>query len=82
MSDWDKDPEKRQRYLRLVGALGGIPTLLAAGGVVGYFIGRWIDDRLGTAPWMQLLFFFLGMASGIQTTRRLLKQVGRDIDKM
>jgi ATP synthase protein I len=76
------DPEKHGRRYRLVGALAGIPALLLAGGIVGFFLGRWLDQRLDTAPWMQLVFFFLGMGASIRNIRQLLRQVEKDSEDL
>ena len=32
---------------------------------VGLFFGYWLDKRLGTNPWMLMIFTLLGVASGL-----------------
>ena len=32
--------------------------------VIGYFLGRWLDQKLGTSPWMVVGGVFLGSAAG------------------
>jgi ATP synthase protein I len=76
------DPEKHGRRYRLIGSLAGIPAMLIAGALVGYFLGKWLDQRLDTAPWMQLVFFFLGMGAAIRNISRLLKQVQKDSEDL
>ncbi len=76
------DPDNRYRYLRLVGSLGTIPTILAVGPLIGFFGGRWLDRRLGTGSWLQFILLGLGFAAAVRYTVRLLKRVQKDIDKL
>ncbi len=76
------DPEKHGRRYRQIGTLAGIPAMLIAGGLVGFLLGQWLDHRLDTAPWMQLVFFFLGMGAAIRNIMRLLKQVQNDSEDL
>jgi ATP synthase protein I len=32
--------------------------------MVGLFGGRWLDAKLGTAPWLSVIGFFFGLAAG------------------
>lgn len=41
-------------------------SAVVVGGVIGWFLDEW----LGTAPWLLLLFFFLGVAAGIMNVMR------------
>jgi F0F1-type ATP synthase assembly protein I len=77
-----RDPEKYGRRVRRIGILSGIPATLAAGTLVGYFLGRWLDARLGTTPWMQLVCFFLGLGAAARSIYRLLKMIERDSDDL
>lgn len=76
------DPEKHGRRYRQIGTLAGIPAMLIAGALVGFFIGQWLDRRLDTAPWLQLVFFFLGMGAAIRNIALLLKQVQKDSEDL
>jgi F0F1-type ATP synthase assembly protein I len=46
---------------------------IPAGVVVGYFVGRWLDGRLGT-HWLYILGLILGAAAGLFQVMRLLMQ--------
>ncbi|MCA9727921.1 MAG: AtpZ/AtpI family protein [Candidatus Eisenbacteria bacterium] len=76
------DPEKQGRRYRQVSTAAGIPALLIAGCLVGFFLGKWLDQRLHTAPWMQLVCFFLGMGAAIRNIWYLLKQVEKDSEDL
>jgi ATP synthase protein I len=77
-----RDSDSRYRYTRVLGALGTIPIMMAVGPLVGFFGGRWLDDRFGTGVWMQMLFVVLGFVASIRYTVRLVRQARRDIDRL
>lgn len=45
----------------LYGSLGITMVLLTVG---GYFLGYWLDGKLGTSPYLSLVGLFLGIAAG------------------
>ncbi len=47
---------------------------VAGGGVLGYFLDQW----LGTRPWLLLLFLLLGVAAGLLNAIRTARDLGRD----
>ncbi len=54
--------------IRIVGEFGG---LIAIPVVVFVLVGRWLDGRWGTKPWMTILAFILAaLVSGIMVWRR------------
>ena len=61
--------------MRQAALLSAIPGFLAVPPVVGVLVGRWLDDRLHTAPWLLLVFLLLGFGSGIRLTARTLRLV-------
>ena len=73
-----KDP-KAAKYegLRQAILLTGIPTVLAAGPAVGYWIGDFLDRFFSTSPWMMVIFTVLGAVSGVRQTVALIKRVGK-----
>ncbi len=38
--------------------------------LLGLFFGRWLDGRLGTAPWMMIGFLVVGFAAGMRAVMR------------
>ncbi len=48
--------------------------LPALGGIIALLVGMWLDRRLGTQPWLMLLFLVLGLVAGF---RRVLRAVAR-----
>ncbi len=52
-----------------------VPTLLAASILIGFFLGRWADEKLGTEPYLMLVGLVLGMATAGREIYRLIKKV-------
>lgn len=50
-------------------------SALIVGVVIGYFLDQW----LGTTPWLMLLFFVLGSAAGIINVYRTVTGLGQTI---
>jgi len=65
--------EQRLRWLRITGLVANIPIMLAAGPVLGYFLGSWLDARLGTQPWLVVVLALLGFAAGVNGTIRIIR---------
>lgn len=56
------------RALRSAGLLLAIPTLLIVSPLVGFFLGNWLDGKLGTRPWLTLIGLVFGfVAAGRET---------------
>lgn len=67
----DKDGETYQ-ILGLVGSFGFTTAGAVAG---GYFIGSYLDKKLGTTPWFMLSFILLGIAGSFIEFFRLVKKL-------
>ena len=59
----------------LVGLLG-VGMVLVACIVLGYFLGRYLDEKWGTDPWLSVTGFFVGAAAGF---RELFRTVSRNL---
>jgi len=57
-----------------------IPFLLGVAPVVGYFMGSWLDSKLGTDPVLMLVFLGLGFVAGVRETVLVVKKAGRSAD--
>jgi ATP synthase protein I len=56
--------------VRTLGALSTVGFSFVLAIVIGTWFGWLLDGWLGTAPWMLLLFFFLGLAAGVLNVYR------------
>ncbi len=54
---------------------------LAIGVVAFFFLGRWLDDVLGTSPWLMIGGLFLGSAGGLVQFFRTASALGRKEDE-
>ena len=86
MGDKLPQPEKPHkpkggRYIRQMGLLGTIPILLAVGPVVGFLIGRWLDSKLGTEPYLLVLFLILGFVAAGKEVYRIIKRAEKESEE-
>lgn len=54
----------KENYKKII-EVSSLALMLPSSIVVGLFFGYILDKWLKTSPWMMLLFFFLGTASGL-----------------
>ena len=50
----------------------GIAMVLAIFGC--FFLGRWLDQKLGTEPYLAFLFLLIGIAAGFRNMYVLIKR--------
>jgi ATP synthase protein I len=74
-------PQDGQSRGAAMGQALKLSTEMIAGVAVGGFIGWWLDQWLGTAPALMVLFLFLGGAAGIinvvRSAQRRQAEAGR-----
>ncbi|HEX3866591.1 MAG TPA: AtpZ/AtpI family protein [Gemmatimonadaceae bacterium] len=59
-------------------ALGGMGIQFVAAILLCLFVGRWLDRRLGTTPWLMILGVFAGAtAATISMYRRVFPPEGK-----
>ena len=46
--------------------------------VIGVVIGLWLDGRLGTTPWMMLLWLCIGLAAGFRGVLRAVRRADQE----
>lgn len=68
---------KSRDYYRSLSA-SSVGIELAVSVMIGLFFGRWLDGRIGTAPWMMILFLCLGFTAGLRSIYRFVRQADRD----
>lgn len=77
--DEARDRAAGRQMLKEAGSYGAIGLEFGFSVVIGYFIGSWLDQKLGTGPWLMLLFIGFGVASA---TRRLIRVARRASRKL
>lgn len=63
------------RTLKTLGQLSTIGLAFVFALVLGFGGGFWLDERLGTTPWLSLLGFALGLAAGVLNVVRTMRSV-------
>lgn len=66
---------------RALGLTGGIGAAMAASILGGYFIGRYLDAKFGTAPWLLVLTLLLCMTAGFLEVYKIVKKVTKETTK-
>ena len=46
--------------------------------VIGALLGRWLDAKAGTGPWLMLAFIVLGFVAGVRSLMRATRKLDRD----
>ncbi len=57
----------------------GLEVLLSV--LFGFLIGRWLDGKFGTAPYITVVGFLFGMATAARFLHRAAKRMQRDTEK-
>lgn len=78
MPRFNKSPKDGGRNLRAIGLLGAIPMMIGIAPLIGYFIGDWIDGKLGTGPYLMILFIALGFGAAVKETIKIIKEAERE----
>lgn len=68
------DKEKKQGVLRALSFSSQIGITMAACVFIGVFLGKLIDDFLGTSPWFILIFSLLGVAAAFRAIFHMAKK--------
>lgn len=75
MASPDENPWKRLLQFSTIGLEMGLSVVL------GLWIGNYLDRWLNTAPWMLVLFLFLGFAAGFRRLFSLARKYQKEISK-
>lgn len=67
--------------LRQVGLLTAVPFVLAVAPLIGYFIGAFLDRKLGTSPVLMIVMIVLGFVAGARQVYRLVVLASRETDE-
>jgi ATP synthase protein I len=67
-----REPEWKRTSASQAGEVMGVGLQFAASILVFLFLGRWLDGRLGTTPWLLILGVLLGAGAGFFSMYRTL----------
>lgn len=77
----EKSVAKRARDPGAFALLVGVGPMFAAGVLVGWLGGDWLDRRLGTSPVFVVVGVLLGMGAGFQELFRALGRISRSSER-
>ena len=66
------------KLTRQIGGVTTIPMVLAAGPLVGYGIGYWLDSRLGTDPWGKVILSLLGLVASFKQVVEIIRRSSKE----
>ncbi len=72
------DEDEKYSTLRRAGLLTAIPLVLAIAPVIGFFMGDFLDKKLGTEPYLMIVFVVLGFIAGAREVYKLVKKAYED----
>jgi ATP synthase protein I len=72
-----EEPEGARSWGSAAGPFLTLGIQLALTVVVFFFLGRWLDDRFGTAPWLMRGGLALGVTGGMISFFRTVIALGR-----
>lgn len=73
--------EPRRSYYGIVMTLASIPFILGVAPIIGWWLGRLIDRKLGTDWVFQVVGLVLGLGAAARETYLLIQRVQRDLDR-
>ena len=73
----NKKRNDKYSIYRQISILTTIPILLAVGPILGYYIGDFLDKKLGTAPYLMVVFIFFGFVAAGKGVYDLIKRASQ-----
>ena len=67
--------------MRQVGLLTTVPILLAVSPIIGFLIGQFIDNKLGTSPVFGIVFLVFGFIAGARQVARVVRIANKPRNK-
>ena len=64
-----------------MGLTGGIGAVMAASILGGYFVGRYLDSKFGTAPWLLIASLLITMVAGFLEVYKIVKKATKETTK-
>jgi len=73
----ERDPKKVTGW-RQVGLLTSIPFILALAPIVGFLLGKFLDQKFRTQPWLACILLGLGFVAGVRESIEIVKMSQRE----
>lgn len=69
------------KFVRQIGIATTIPMILAAGPLLGYWLGQGIDGRFATDPWGKVVLSLLGFGASVKQVITIIRRVIQETNK-
>lgn len=63
------------RYIRELAYYSSLGLQVALSIFIGFGVGRYLDNRFDTDPWMTVVFFLLGVAAAVRNLGLAIKKI-------
>ena len=63
------------RYIKELAYFGSLGLQVALSIFIGYGIGRYLDARFETGPWLTIVFFIFGIAAALRNLGLAIKKL-------
>jgi F0F1-type ATP synthase assembly protein I len=70
------------KWTKIWGLLSFVPVVLTAGPLAGYFLGAYLEKKIGHAPYLSLVFLAFGFFTSIREIIKILKLVQKTDAKL
>jgi ATP synthase protein I len=69
--------KKDWRYIKELAYFGSLGLQVALSIFIGYGVGRYLDGKFETGPWLTILFFILGVAAAMRNLGLAIKKLSK-----
>ncbi len=76
-----RGPARGRRWQEDIGPFLTLGIQLALSVVIFFFLGKWLDGRFGTEPWLMIAGLLLGVTGSLIKFFRTAAQLGRASDE-
>jgi ATP synthase protein I len=73
----ENHPRETARRFWRTASLASVGIEMGVAVALGWWFGQWLDGKLGTAPWLMILFLLLGVAAAFKAVIRTAREVSR-----
>lgn len=72
---------EQREQLKQLGSLSTVGLEIALSIAVGYLGGQWLDEKLGTEPWLEWTGLGFGLAAGALSLYRVVRRAQRMMEE-
>ncbi len=73
-----KRKDDKSAGYRQIGFLTLIPIIMVVAPLLGYFLGSFLDEKLGTEPYLMIVFIVFGFVAAGKEVYELIKRSAKE----